>query len=102
MLKGTATEPQFVLPRLAAGEHTVGVKAIYASGASQLVEYTFTLPQVAITGDVNGDGRVDIADVNAVINAMLGKGSIEGCDLTGDGKVDIADVNTVINLMLGK
>ncbi len=102
VLKGTATEPQFVLPRLAAGEHTVGVKAIYASGASQLVEYTFTLPQVAITGDVNGDGRVDIADVNAVINAMLGKGSIEGCDLTGDGKVDIADVNTVINLMLGK
>lgn len=102
VLKGTATEPQFVLPRLAAGEHTVGIKAIYASGASQLVEYTFTLPQVAITGDVNGDGRVDIADVNAVINAMLGKGSIEGCDLTGDGKVDIADVNTVINLMLGK
>ena len=102
VLKGTATEPKFTLPRLAAGEHTVGVKAIYASGASQLVEYTFTLPQPVVTGDVNGDGKVDIADVNIVINAMLGKGSTQGCDLTGDGKVDIADVNTVINLMLGK
>ena len=25
------------------------------------------------TGDINGDGKVDIADVNAVINMMLGK-----------------------------
>ena len=102
VLKGSATEPHFTLPRLAGGEHTVGIKAIYASGASQLVEYTFTLPQPVVTGDVNGDGKVDIADVNIVINAMLGKGSTQGCDLTGDGKVDIADVNTVINLMLGK
>ena len=53
-------------------------------------------------GDVTGDGQCDIADVNAVINAMLGKGSQDGCDITGDGTVDIADVNAVINLMLGK
>ena len=25
-----------------------------------------------------------------------------GCDVTGDGQVDIADVNAVINIMLGK
>lgn len=55
-----------------------------------------------VHGDVTGDGNVDIADVNYVINAMLGKGSTEGADLTGDGSVDIADVNEVINAMLGK
>ena len=27
----------------------------------------------ATMGDVTGDGQVDISDVNAVINAMLGK-----------------------------
>ena len=65
-------------------------------------------PNIAIaTGDVTGDGQVDIADVNAVINVMLGKGNLTpdpspGCDVTGDGQVDIADVNAVINIMLGK
>jgi hypothetical protein len=52
---------------------------------------------------VTGDGQVDISDVNAVINMMLGKlSSTPAADVTGDGQVDIADVNAVINLMLGK
>lgn len=56
-----------------------------------------------VTGDVNGDGMVDIADVNAVINAMLGKADVTAeADVNGDGTVDIADVNAVINIMLGK
>ena len=81
----------------------MGIKAIYASGASQLVEYEFTLPARAIQGDTNGDGKVDIADVNAAINVMLGKADYSFmCDANFDGKVDIADVNIIINNMLGK
>lgn len=58
---------------------------------------------VTVTGDVTGDGQVDIADVNAVINIMLGKADkVDAADVTGDGGVDIADVNAVINIMLGK
>ena len=52
--------------------------------------------------DINGDGQVDISDVNEVINMMLGKSDIAPVDITGDGKVDISDVNLVINAMLGK
>ncbi len=59
-----------------------------------------------VTGDVTGDDVVDIADVNAVINVMLGKSQNPStkalADVTGDGVVDIADVNGIINLMLGK
>ena len=54
-------------------------------------------------GDVTGDGQVDIADVNAVINMMLGKAEpLPTGDVTGDGSIDIADVNAIINNMLGK
>lgn len=56
----------------------------------------------ALPGDVNGDGVIDIADVNIVINVMLGKDDNVAADVNGDGKVDIADVNAVINVMLGK
>jgi len=50
--------------------------------------------------DLNGDGRVDIADVNAAIDVMLGKSASNAADITGNGQVDIADVNAVINVML--
>lgn len=56
-----------------------------------------------ITGDVTGDGMVDISDVNALINMMLGKAApTPEADINSDGNVDISDVNAVINLMLGK
>ena len=71
--------------------------------------YTLDIPGLEllydadVTGDVTGDGKVDIADVNAVINMMLGKAAATTAgDVTGDGNVDIADVNAVINIMLGK
>ena len=60
-------------------------------------------PSQALVGDINGDGKVDIADVNAIINMMLGKvEAVPAADLNGDGNVDISDVNAIINLMLGK
>ena len=61
---------------------------------------TASLPR----GDVNGDGKVDIADVNIIINIMLGRDNANRYDgrayVTDDNVIDIADANTVINLML--
>ena len=55
-------------------------------------------------GDVDGDGKVDISDVNACINIILElktEADYKGnADLTGDGKVDISDVNEIINIIL--
>ena len=55
----------------------------------------------ASRGDVNDDGEVNIADVNAVIDIILsGSGNI-AADVNGDGEVNIADVNAVIDIILG-
>ncbi len=68
--------------------------------------YEYQGLQPIVPGDVTGDGQVDIADVNAVINVMLGRAASQqeqaASDITGNGQVDIADVNAVINIMLGK
>ena len=50
--------------------------------------------------DVNGDGEVNIADINTILDFILsGKFSAEG-DVNGDGEVNIADVNDEIDYIL--
>ncbi|MBQ7204517.1 MAG: family 10 glycosylhydrolase [Muribaculaceae bacterium] len=53
-----------------------------------------------LPGDVNGDGEVNIADVNAVIDMILGGNMTLAGDVNGDGEVNIADVNTLIDFIL--
>ena len=62
------------------------------------------LDERAEEGDVTADGLVDIADVNLLINDMLGREHVDLTigDLTQDGKIDISDINQLINIMLGK
>ena len=52
-------------------------------------------------GDVNLDGRTDIADAVTVLNAMAGEQVAGDADVNGDQKVDIADFVTVLNIMAG-
>ena len=49
---------------------------------------------------MNGDGEVNIADVNAVIDMILSGKTVDSGDVNDDGEVNIADVNTVIDLIL--
>ena len=51
-------------------------------------------------GDVNGDGEVNIADINAVIDSILSQSGVRAADVNGDGEINIADVNAVINYIL--
>lgn len=53
-------------------------------------------------GDVNGDGEVTVADINVVIDVILGRISPSAAvDLNGDGEVTIADINAVIEVIVG-
>ena len=53
-----------------------------------------------IEGDVNGDGEVNIADVNAIIDLILSGNMDPKGDVNGDSEVNIADVNAVIDIIL--
>ena len=55
----------------------------------------------AVKGDVNNDGEVNIADVNAVIEMILTANPGAAGDVNGDNEVNIADVNAIIDIILG-
>ncbi len=52
-----------------------------------------------IEGDLNGDGKVDIADAVTVLNIMATGEYNEAADVNNDQKVDIADFVTILNIM---
>ncbi len=57
-----------------------------------------------VNGDCNGDGAVDVADIVAVANHILGNSSasfiVSAADVNGDGAVDVADIVSLANLLL--
>ena len=57
-----------------------------------------------IRGDVNGDREVNISDINAVINVVLGvpvsSDIHRRADVNGDGEVNISDINAIIAIIL--
>ena len=58
----------------------------------------------AVAGDVNGDGRLTIADVTALIDILLGSGGADSFNMPGDINMDnhlsIADVTALIDMLL--
>jgi hypothetical protein len=63
-------------------------------------EHTGTKP--SLVGDVNGDGTVNIMDVQACVNHILGKQNWgKTSDVNGDGGVDVIDIQEIVNAMLG-
>ena len=87
---------------------TPGGSAYLHVAASELPEdqiiYQYRVDLDTKSGDVTGDGKVDVSDVNAVINIILkNKTAVDYpgyADVTGDGKLDVSDVNAIINIIL--
>ena len=59
------------------------------------------LPYLNDAADANGDGEVNIADINTIIDVILSGGLLPAADVNGDGEVNIADINFVIDFILG-
>ena len=60
--------------------------------------------EIVEKGDVNGDGKLNVSDVTALINMILGtipKDPARG-DINGDGNVNVSDVTALVNIILGQ
>ena len=56
----------------------------------------------AVAGDINADGMVNVSDVTALVNVILGNIQAEAtlCDLNSDGYINVSDVTSLINIIL--
>lgn len=59
--------------------------------------------------DINRDGDMNVGDVTALVDIVLGKDNVEpykydhkAADVNGDGKFDVSDVTALVNLILNK
>ena len=64
---------------------------------------SFSTGIAPVLGDVTGNGVVDVSDVTALINKILGLEDLDNsvCDINGDEKVDVSDITALINIILG-
>ena len=106
---GETTTVDFALDNLIDGWYYFVWISCYSEGTMVNVEgtssYLITFPEEPdfMLGDVNGDKKVDIDDVTALIDKVLGK-NIEidtlAADMDQNSKVDIDDVTALISRVL--
>ena len=64
----------------------------------------FMFKNVGVLGDVNADGEVNLADINALIDIILtgraDEDTMARADVNADGEINVADVNFLINLIM--
>jgi hypothetical protein len=65
--------------------------------------YTYPHPlrgEATLEGDVNADGSVDIADIEACVSHILGRQDWgEAADANHDGKADVLDIQRIVNIL---
>lgn len=80
---------------------TIGNYAAYY----KLIDVVDEPPIQPLFGDIDGDGKVDVQDLNFMLNIMLGvdvkSEYIPRADLDRSGTTDVADVNALINIIIG-
>ena len=70
------------------------------------VEYYVEIPAMVtvIPGDADGDGKVTVNDVTAIIDYVLGVNvggiNVDGADFNNDGQVAISDVTAIIDYIM--
>lgn len=94
-----ATVKSGIVHPIAPGTTTIKATSL-SSGIS--AEMLLTVRSNALLGDVNGDGKVDVSDVTALVNHILTVETypLEQCDINADGSINVSDVTALVLLIL--
>lgn len=102
--------PLVVANNMAVGQYNVIVKDVelVKYGTSSQIHHSdrtaiLTVKEMTL-GDVNGDGRVSVADAISIINYVLGRTPVSfitiAADVNGDGDISLADAVATVDIIL--
>ena len=102
--------PVVVANTVAVGQYDVVVKDVelVKYGTSSQIHHgdrtaTLTIKEMTL-GDVNGDGRISVADAISIINYVLGRTPVSfiliAADVNGDGDISLADAVATVDIIL--
>ena len=87
----TLGEIEFDLKKSSEKENTLTIHRIYAH---------YPVAETMLTGDVNADGELSVADVTALVALVVAHESTERSDVNADGETSVADVTTLVQLLM--
>jgi hypothetical protein len=86
---------------LAPGTTVITVTAHDAAGNLTSSVLTVTYAGSAVSCDLNGDGKVNVLDVQLATNQTLGYAACGSADVNGDSKCTVIDIQRIISTSLG-
>ncbi len=101
--------PLEISEEITLGEHLISIENIVLTDKNEtkytIDNYSSLLNVISATlGDSNADDVVDVADIVALANHILGNTSgtflVDAADLNGDGNIDVADIVSLANKIL--
>ena len=63
--------------------------------------YYFFNTNPDLSGDLNGDGLLNVLDVVVMVNSVLSGDCPDSADMNADGSCNVLDVVILVNLILG-
>ena len=70
-----------------------------AEGLVLNVRHFLISKKAGATGDLTGDGEINAADIQALLNIIAAGEDTPAADLTGDGEVNAADIQALLNII---
>ena len=87
---------------VAVGYGTAVITAMANDEGKATAQCVINVAQPFVKGDVDGNGSVNVSDVTALINVIIGIADWPEvrCDMNGDGVINVTDVTSLINIIL--
>jgi hypothetical protein len=100
------TSMSHLVSNINSGWYGLRVQALYTDGTLSPWSNRTRVLVAWKRGDVNHDGEINIADVNAIISyithGVKSSSALAISDVNGDSELNIADINDIIRTMLGR